>query len=211
MSTITNGRELIARAEGHAKFDRISQGTYGKPDSNGSDVEYKGCAMFCLSTPATIADENIGIWNRIWNMLDRTGEFEREDEIERIREEFGICDGLLDLTEAIFEGLPFHGGAIEFIPEVARKIAQCEGLEITDWEIQRWRSDHDYWPNGDPDMGPTSKLEEMAEEARDDLFEYLDERALELAPEPPEPTTVPRKEPEPAPTDPSIQRVWDRI
>lgn len=134
---IKDTHKLVERAEWHAEQDHIYQGTYGAGKVNG-ETEFKGCAIGCLATPH--GDEELAEFLRRYLREDLTaspsiwGEgmtFLGLDSIEQtyeIEEQFGICTELLRVVEDIFEGLPTHGDAINFLPAFARALP--EGADI---------------------------------------------------------------------------------
>ncbi len=148
---IKNTAELRRRANGHARRDRVVQGTYGRLTRNGK-VEFQGCAIGCLAVPHRQADlrklwtqEGGGRW------LDR----ERADFLDAIEEEFGIPGKVMLGAERIFENLPTHGAAIEFVPALAaafvkdaeideddaRRLFETAKNERTIDGAQRWLAD----------------------------------------------------------------------
>lgn len=171
MSKIKNTGELVLRAQAHARHDRIRQGTYGDASVNGH-AEYKGCFIGCLSTPHRKRD--------LFSFLRKARDegsleyFDDHDQRLALHREFGICLELSYLCEAIFEGLPTHGAAIEFLPAFAKALAPCEGKRITDAQVQklRRRSEND---TGD-DYLPLDE-DNQALAVRNELFAYLEKRA----------------------------------
>lgn len=139
---IKNTRELVLRAQGHARADHIKQGTYGSSRTNGK-TEFTGCAITCLAAPSRLADL------RAWiKAVPREG-FSMEDHdehalIRQLGEEFGICESLARLVEIIFESLDFHGEAINFIPQFAK--ALVEGSSFTDYAVWNWAEKHGVEP-----------------------------------------------------------------
>lgn len=142
MSKIKNGRELVLRAQSHARHDHIKQGTYGDGSVNGH-VEFKGCAVGCLSTPHRKRDLRNFLRSFTGGVPGNVSLDDRNAQVEGLRREFGITEALADLLEAIFEGIETHGAAIEFIPAAAKAIAACEGKNITDRQVAKFRKAND--------------------------------------------------------------------
>ena len=124
---IKNTAELRRRANAHARNDRIAQGTYGDASVNGH-VEYHGCAIGCLSTPHRKAELRTYLLSQGADILDIPRP-NVEAMLRRLSREFGISPALARCAEAIFETLPTHGAAIEFIPKFAASLN--EGADIT--------------------------------------------------------------------------------
>ncbi len=137
---LRNKRELVLRARGHARMDRLTQGTYGEAYVNGH-VDYRGCAIGCLAVPHRGAEllrfvkerreasplahlDSPGVW---FPMVD-----EHLRELER---SFGISEAMMRRAELVFEALPFHGAAIEFVPAFTEALP--EGVIIHDTELPR--------------------------------------------------------------------------
>jgi hypothetical protein len=134
MSRIKNTRELVLRAQGHARSDHIKQGYYGESNCNGQ-VEFKGCAIGCLATPHRVSElrsfiKRLGSFDGDEWELSETG----SDQIPRLRKEFGICTQLARCAEALFEGFTNHHDAIDFIPAFAK--ALNEGADIKPGEVR---------------------------------------------------------------------------
>lgn len=134
MTVIKNKRELVLRAEGHARSDHIMQGTYGDISANGS-VEFYGCAIGCLATPhrqkelrAFFDEKKVESVPGVSPYVP-SGVFHSRNLLTKLEEEFGICPALGRCAEAIFEDMPTHGSAISFIPKFARALP--EGVDIT--------------------------------------------------------------------------------
>lgn len=147
---IKNTKELVLRADGHAKADRIKQGTYGSATVNGH-AEFEGCAIGCLATPHRKADLRSFLRGFLgktdagardpWGGVPVANEPFSLDEdmlIKQLGKEFGICPALARVAESCFESYDTHGGAIEFIPRFARSLN--EGAEITPSLLEKiWR------------------------------------------------------------------------
>lgn len=133
---IKNTRELVLRADTHARHDRIVQGTYGAATVNG-EVEFHGCAIGCLATPhrkrslrsylRAIRDGEAA--GRCGLGSGDTFYIDSARQIRDLRREFGINAALARAAEDLFENQETHGAAIEFIPAFAR--ALNEGANIT--------------------------------------------------------------------------------
>jgi hypothetical protein len=141
---IKNTRELVLRAQWHARHDHVKQGTYGDVSMNG-EVEYQGCAIGCLSTPHTkkgmraYFDKFSSRWYRSGG--GRTVVLPESDVMVRdLGKEFGICPALARAAEECFEGAETHGAAISFIPAFAK--ALNEGARISDRQVERWTERH---------------------------------------------------------------------
>lgn len=178
MSTIKNGRELVLRAQGHARVDHIQQGTYGESSCNGY-VEFKGCAIGCLATPHR-QSELRGFIKSLGRFFADDGDGDQwvlsesaSDQLKRLKRDFGINIALARCAEALFEAMPTHGAAINFIPAFAKAVAKCEGVNLTPGRVARgWResvvdgycSRASYWGaiTGDWDVGFDSDAEEAA-------------------------------------------------
>lgn len=171
MSKIKNGRELVLRADSHAKFDRIKQGTYGNASVNGH-ATFKGCAIGCLSTPHRKRDLFAFLRKRRDEGEDLR-DFDREPQVAALNREFGICEALTDLSEAIFEDFNKHGAAIEFIPRYARAVAACEGKRITDRQVREFRN-----RTTSSSTGAVLSFIDDPEEASKELFAWLAKRAV---------------------------------
>lgn len=134
---IKNTRELVLRAQAHARADHIKQGTYGNGFVNGHE-EYVGCAIGCLSTPHRKRD--LRSFLKQWITTDRDGvlDFRRrpQDMVQQLADEFGICPELSRVAESVFENLEHHGAAINFIPDFAQ--ALVEGSSVTPAALRQW-------------------------------------------------------------------------
>jgi hypothetical protein len=167
---IRNADELVRRANYHARFDHIVQGTYGRAKTNG-DVQFQGCWIGCLATPHRKGElkdhiEKVGLDSfdlggnlKGWHYVDE------DDDVltERLYEEFGITEALARHAEIIFENLDYHGEAIEFVPGLAKVLAEIEGIEIDDERLVEHVSAYD-----DSIHDGTT-----AEQARDALYKFL--------------------------------------
>lgn len=131
-----NIAEFRLRARAHARLDHVVQGTYGKASVNG-DAEFKGCLIGCLSTPhrkrslIRYLREHIGAKSGV------TGFFDDDAQVKSIEREFGIPRGIQRIAENIFEAFPFHGEAINFLPEFADAIP--EGVVFTHPQIKAFQ------------------------------------------------------------------------
>lgn len=179
---VRNTRELVQRARGHARADHVKQGTYGRGAVNGH-VVYKGCAIGCLSTPHRKPELRkflravFGGPKGTPNSLNHVEYFGR-DEFAMLKDlgaEFGIDPTLARCAEAIFERLPTHGEAIDFIPAFAS--ALNEGASFTQRKLAK------VWPEI---IGRSVGVDEtpdeynvpwpsqfVARDARDRFLEYL--------------------------------------
>lgn len=136
---IKNTRELVLRAQAHARADHILQSTYGEGSVNG-DEEYQGCAIGCLSTPHRRTElraflrQYLGEWRAWSGKKDIT--LTSYQMTARLGEEFGICPELARAAEDVFERLDTHGAAIEWIPAFAK--ALVEGSSVTPAMMRAW-------------------------------------------------------------------------
>lgn len=138
MSKIRNKAELVRRSRGHARLDHVKQGTYGLITANGQ-ADFQGCAIGCLATPHTQRGirgmlAKLG-WSAIHHAKDGGFYEGSEDQLDRLLSEFGIEPELARCAEAIFESLPYHGGAISFIPAFAEALP--EGYNLTPKRIKK--------------------------------------------------------------------------
>lgn len=128
---IKNTKLLRARANAHAKYDRIKQGTYGRASVNGH-ATFEGCAIGCLTTPHTkkgLRNFLQGIFGGSGNgFLEDVG-WDDEDQRTALRKEFGICRTLAVALESLFESQPTHGAAIEFIPAFAAALVEDSNIQ----------------------------------------------------------------------------------
>lgn len=137
---IKNTRELVLRAQAHARQDHVKQGTYGKARTNGK-IEFQGCAISCLATPHRKRDLRQFILNGVaefrsgirWR--DGYQRFQGEKLVKLLGREFGITPQLAHAAETVFEGMQTHGDAINFIPEFAKALP--EGVNISAREADR--------------------------------------------------------------------------
>ncbi len=144
---IKSKRELVLRAQGHARVDHIQQGTYGDATLNGH-AEFKGCAIGCLATPHRKSELLRYLRTQraqnglVYGYDDVHGEMlhvalpSAGEMVQRLRSEFGINEGLARAAESVFEGLETHGAAIEFIPAFAKALP--EGVDVTPAMVARW-------------------------------------------------------------------------
>lgn len=165
---IKNKKELVLRARGHARTDHITQGTYGHAEANGH-VEYRGCAIGCLSTPHRQKDLRRFV-------LDGVDFDDDSGMVRTLAEEFGICPALARAAEAIFEGLDTHGQAIEFIPAFARALP--EGVDIgsrsvADWWRKNTRASATCYGPGDWGFGWLYSRRHDAATIRDEFLDWL--------------------------------------
>lgn len=134
---IKNTAELVRRANWHARYDHIEQGTYGDATVNGV-AEFKGCAIACLSTPHTkkgLRDFLRGIFGGSGSgELNEFG-WKSDDQRKALAKEFGICRTLALVLEGLFESQKTHGAAIEFIPAFAKALK--EGSDIKPAELRK--------------------------------------------------------------------------
>ncbi len=137
---IKNTKLLRKRADWHHANDHIKQGTYGEGSVNGKPY-FEGCAIGCLSTPHTF--KALNAWARSYLPEDyESGQMvELGPEPGEMRgilgEEFGICNALTHLAEDIFEGLGYHGDAINFVRDFAHALK--EGSTITDRDVGQFK------------------------------------------------------------------------
>lgn len=126
---IHNTHELRLRARSHAKNDHILQGTYGEGKANG-EVEFKGCAIGCLSTPHRKPE----LRRFIRKYLHAGGWLEVDDRDQRamLAKEFGICLSLARLAEGFFEAQPYHGQAINFVRDFAEALPEAANIRPVD-------------------------------------------------------------------------------
>lgn len=130
---IRNTEKLIERAVEHAKADRFIQGfSYLKrvrssDESVRAEVgEIKGCAIGCLATPV----------GRVKRTLARFGnEMTYYDAENILGRNFGICPGLVEIAEDIFEKLD-STRAKRFPERFAR--ALVEESKVTDDDLAQW-------------------------------------------------------------------------
>lgn len=142
---IKNTKLLRQRADWHHENDHIKQGTYGEGSVNGKPC-FEGCAIGCLSTPHTF--KALDTWARSY--LPENYESGKVVELgpepaemrDILGDEFGICNRLTRLAEDIFERLPYHGDAINFVRDFAHALK--EGSTITDHDVIRFESTIDY-------------------------------------------------------------------
>lgn len=132
---LRNIRELVLRARSHAEQDHVVQGTYGSCRSDGRSVEYKGCAVGCLSTPHRARElaDFLEKWLKPGTTyLDISDRQQRE----LLGEEFGITPVLAVAAEGLFEAQFTHGAAINFVKDFAE--ALVEGADVTDGAVLGW-------------------------------------------------------------------------
>jgi hypothetical protein len=145
---IKNTQELVNRSRWHARHDHVKQGTYGKSKTNGV-TEFQGCAIGCLATPhrkrdlkafvkalrAKFGDKNDGSITGL-GYIDEGYVYEDDlAQLKRLKSEFGIIPELARVAESIFEHLPTHSEAIEFIPAFAA--ALNEGANFTPAKVEK--------------------------------------------------------------------------
>lgn len=136
---IKNTRELRLRADAHARLGHIAQGTYGDVSANG-DVEFKGCAVGCLSTPHRKRD--LLAWLKDKVKAGEASEWAdsydycvtQSAALKALGEEFGITKRLAIVAEAAFEHQETHGQAIEFVREFAHALP--EDVDIQDRHVE---------------------------------------------------------------------------
>lgn len=137
---LKNLATLRRRANWHAKKDHISQQTYGEGSTNGH-LEYKGCAIGCLVAPSGL--QNLRAWIKelgtydadegIWEFDADYGDYDDDEMVDDLGEQFGISPLLARAAEALFELQLTHGDAINFIPKFAA--ALNEKAQIDDDEL----------------------------------------------------------------------------
>lgn len=128
---IKNKRELVNRLRWHARQDHVAQGTYGDATVNGH-AEFRGCFIGCAATPHT--QRGLDKWVR--SVLSEWGGYmdDAESMLDRVETEFGITAGLLRVCEVLFENLPLHGAAIEFLPAFGESLP--EGVDLSQLDVQ---------------------------------------------------------------------------
>ena len=137
---IKNTRELVLRAQGHARADHIKQGTYGQGAVNGH-AEYQGCAIGCLSTPHRKGDLRAWLRDNLWGpAASLTYVYQGSDAMtKQLADEFGISPQLARAAESLFEGFYTHGDAINFIPEFAKSLNEGADIQVPDLR-KAWRA-----------------------------------------------------------------------
>jgi hypothetical protein len=176
MTKIKNKKELVLRAQGHARHDRVAQGTYGNGKVNGH-ADYRGCAIGCLSTPHRKADLRAWLMEHLskatYAYVDAAGNKEVGIQdihmLNVLERDFGIGWEVARVAEAIFEALPTHGAAIEFIPAFAKALP--EGVEIDGELVREW------WEENatDPEWREPLMADEVNTPATHDAYGLADE------------------------------------
>jgi hypothetical protein len=174
---IKNTRELVLRAQGHARGDHIAQGTYGNVKANGK-AEFKGCFIGCWATPHR-QRELRSLWRRLRGQYGYIGPIAQagytlddDDLIPLLKREFGICPEFARICEAIFEGIEKHGAAIAFLPAVAKALP--EGKNITPRACHRFARAHGIdIHNPVHSMGHLNRDEADADRTAEALLDWL--------------------------------------
>jgi hypothetical protein len=172
---IKNTETLRKRADFHHEQDQIIQGDYGEAKTNG-DIEYKGCAIGCLSTPnpteqpafADFLKEHRpeGALPGKWAVVNLDSEQMREI----LGEEFGICYNLTHLAENIFESIMGEQEAADFVKEFA--YALRDGIVIDNDRVNDFQEEK-YW---------NKRSRRPWHAIKDDFLDWLKQGAPELNP-----------------------------
>lgn len=180
---LKNLATLRERAAWHTAQDHVRQQTYGNGQTNGH-TEFHACAIGCLAHPHTLPELSEMMRDRGFEYEDNRGVLVfsyaadySEGLIDDIEDEFGVCAGLLRIAEAIFEHLPFHGGAIEWVAEFANALP--EGADIDDLDAQM------FWEDRGNEMDTSYDafcavwaFDPDVEDTRDAFVEWLKARAV---------------------------------
>lgn len=180
---IKNKRELVLRAQYHARHDHVKQGTYGIGRANGQ-VEFQGCAIGCLAAPhrkkdlrdyvrAIFDKTKVPAYSHLINSDGSMYDPRDSDElVAEVGREFGLTPRLLRAAEDVFEGLIEHADAIDFIPAFAKALP--EGARITDRQVAAFRK-HYHWDAGWDEATQTDR-EPSGEAKREQLLGWLRSR-----------------------------------
>ena len=173
--TIKNGRELVLRAQGHARQDRITQATYGRGTVNG-DVKLEACWIGCLSTPHRKPQLRSFLRKLGFDGNGFTQEFhlDSQESLSQLENEFGINLCLARVCEAIFESRESPEEGTKVTVRLAKAIAACEGKRLTPKQIVgAWSKIVDI-PDAVHDHGSEWPEDDEQVEA---FFAYLEKRA----------------------------------
>lgn len=131
---IRNKAELVRRAVEHRKAGRIWQGAYGFLDIIRGRARVKVCAVGCLATPLTRAEDAERWGSRRFQVFGHAA-------YRTLEEDFGIPHDLAMQADHIFEGLP-ERLAKSWPEEFARALPR---RKIRPSELNRfdaWLDDH---------------------------------------------------------------------
>lgn len=199
---IKNTDILLKRAIEHKEQDHITQRTYGDiyyiANGDVKVTKWKGCAISCLATEATIAglkkqeDFDFDKYVRFIEEVDNehnsyTIDMSAENLRSMLADTFGMCDKLIYIAECIFEGSDVDY-AVEWPVKFANAIRAAEGINIYDRDIDRFwdhairyhfcPEDYEYFPM---EFGPDSYTDdEWGLWTIDEYFDFCTEDVGEL-------------------------------
>lgn len=147
---IKNTDLLLKRAIQHQEQDHITQRTYGDiyyiANGNVEVTKWKGCAISCLATEASIAglkkqkDFDFDKHVRFIEEVDEehnsyTIDMSAEKLRNMLSDTFGMCEKLIHIAECVFEGSEVDY-AVDWPVKFANALQSAEGLEINNEDIE---------------------------------------------------------------------------
>jgi protease II len=188
---IKNKQKLVERAKAHKNADHITNQTYADVagSHNGDRKEdWKLCAIGCLATETSLEKllEQFGTENvRVWQEDEHTHYYCNIDEeilIDKLVDDFGICNSLARVAEAIFESVEEEFGMYDELRDDSQfvlsyeerqnfptEFAQAlpEGTNITDDDV------FEFCNSVGIDIEYISPGEYVYDGAKDDFLEWL--------------------------------------
>lgn len=160
-------RRMVRRARSHMKADRFMRGTYGGWQVMNGTVEFRGCAVGCLSQPTDKSvfkttskmKHDVEVYGadilpyieeaQIYasEFVDETEEPSRSNYSE-LEEQIGFCKPLIAMLDDCFENRMDLDRAKQFPLEVMR--ATAVGKDVGEDAVAEFRME-DWSENYDPD------------------------------------------------------------